>query len=259
MRNIRQNVYKLYWVLRGFFDGYVVGLPHIICTSITRILFEPKVFGGVQVLDGIAMHQSTFNEVVTDSLEFLAASDPRRFRRVQREIKLVLHIPSRTKVATYVRPLKLCHLDLELILPLQPKEAIGIVASILVHEATHGACSSKGVCANPRNIRRIERLCYLEQNRFLIRVGMDPIPWDEIEGHIRWRFLTSRIWEIGGEVRNALGRDFDMEAAAWSDRTANQNRGGGKPNLRDEDEATKTWRRRSGWWARNWRKRIWRR
>jgi hypothetical protein len=114
-----------------------------------------------------------FLGAVRSALELIEHNDEIRFRRVLREIRIVVHMPCLT-FADYSRSSRLCALDLRFFRLTADKEiAIMWLACLLVHEATHGHLHRRKLMQSGRNFNRVEMLCTLEEVRFARRIGID--------------------------------------------------------------------------------------
>jgi hypothetical protein len=81
--------------------------------------------------------------------------------------------------------------------------SVAFHACFLVHEATHGEVSARGIRMTPEFRSKVERLCVAEQNRFAARLTrMDPeryppdllrFEFNEKDWHPDWT-ATPREW-----------------------------------------------------------------
>lgn len=117
-------------------------------------------------------------KLVKASLALIRDTDPRRWRRVCKEIAWVCLMPS-IDSGSYSRVSRICSLDVSLIVreELPPAEAIELIACIVVHEATHGLLCSRGLVQTKRFHRRVEELCCREMDRFSARAGLPHRDW----------------------------------------------------------------------------------
>jgi hypothetical protein len=143
-----------------------------------------------------------FRDTLLGSLRLLKDIDARRFERVRRRVSWVVNLTldHRDKVAFYLRTNQKCVVEF---LEPSPEDSrdylIGLYAVILVHEATHGELFALGIPYTKDLRSRIERICVLEEQRFLARLSLaqpdvadklyvefDPADWEGI-----WR--TTRL------------------------------------------------------------------
>jgi hypothetical protein len=141
-------------------------------------------------------------------LDLIERVDPRRFRRVQDQIRYIVNVEL-TSTGEYWRGNKLCPVDFgRLRLLKNPEWSLHFYAGLIVHEATHGMLYSKGIPYTRDSRERVERLCQLEAKRFMMCARPE---WaDQMFGEFnasdwslswygsrwkRWRFLMKRIGE----------------------------------------------------------------
>lgn len=117
-------------------------------------------------------------KLVKASLALIRETDPRRWRRVCKEIAWVCLMPS-IDSGTYSRVSRICSLDVSMIAreELSPAETIELIACIVVHEATHGLLCSRGLVHTKRSHHRVEELCCREMDRFSTRAGLPRRDW----------------------------------------------------------------------------------
>ena len=119
----------------------------------------------------------TFGTAAVAALKKLQNYDPRRFARVQREVKFVygcyLNRASKIRLsrsgcmAIYRRICKIIMMDRDVLnLSANPEVVLKAYGCALVHEATHGLLYSRHIPYTYRTRDRIETLCLLEEARF---------------------------------------------------------------------------------------------
>lgn len=119
-------------------------------------------------------HNGPFVNRVLKALHVLKHKDPRRFRRVLRLGYIVNAVTySKMALACYIHPLRECWIDNVKFDQLDASyHTPEFFASVLVHEATHCLLCEKFGEVEDHAIRlRLEALCYIEQSRFMKRVG----------------------------------------------------------------------------------------
>lgn len=116
------------------------------------------------------------------ALRLIQSMDPRRFRRVQREIAVISAAPG-LSFASYGRPGRRCRVDFACVdtdlWQQEPEWYHWFYATVLVHEATHGAIYSRHVQYTPKLRARIERLCCAEARRFATRADREDRQWSD--------------------------------------------------------------------------------
>jgi hypothetical protein len=136
---------------------------------------------------GITICASSFSRVpgreflqrTREALELVEHFDARRFRRIQREIRFIVHteLPSG---ANYRRVGRFCCVDFARYDFAKDRDwYLRGYAATLVHEATHGAMYSRYIGYTGYRRLRIERLCRAEELRFLRRLDTPDRPWSE--------------------------------------------------------------------------------
>ncbi len=122
-----------------------------------------------------------------EALNFVNELDPRRYRRIQENIRYIQNIEHYAS-ACYA-PGEVCRIDFGR-LDYEEKEELSLYryASILVHEATHGYLKKRGIKTTKKRKIQIERICRAEENRFLsyvdsewgdkIQIKFDPKHWE---------------------------------------------------------------------------------
>ena len=145
-----------------------------------------------------------------EALELVNRFDARRFRRVQQEIRFIIHaeLPSG---ADYRRVGRFCCVDYTRYdFGKDHDWYLRCYAAALVHEATHGAIYSRHVGYTRRSRLRIEKLCHTEELRFLRRLDTPDQLWSEqIAGSFNEQYylqyyragLFSRVRTIRQRIR----------------------------------------------------------
>jgi hypothetical protein len=137
--------------------------------------FEVARFHGIILADCRKLSLQ-FERTVLGSLQLICDNDPRRFQRVRRYIQWVLNCPLSPNLhAEYHWHTRTCKIDFQEPEP-NDKEPwhriynVAFNARSLVHEATHGELAARGIAYTPENRVRAEKLCIMEENRFLKRI-----------------------------------------------------------------------------------------
>lgn len=187
---IKKLQYYVYFIGRR-----VWGLPFY---HLKRLIYwsgEMAVYRGIKICDlnEDDTDDERFLEMTKCALDLIETSDPRRFRRVLREIHRIVN-SDLLAVASYHRLHRVCRIDFgRMDFKEEPEWALRYYACTIVHEATHGHLYSKFVAYSRTTRERVERLCCLEEKRFLKTLG--------------------KAWEA------AINVDFDPEGweSAWQD------------------------------------------
>lgn len=133
---------------------------------------------GIAVMDVNPRTREQFGLVIAIALNLIRVNDPRCFARVQREIRAIMHIPSRNG-GQYTRLTKVCTIDLRPFSLVSDQELrMQLVACTIVFLATGGYFCRHGVFPTRRNHPRLEHACYAETVRFGKRIGLENSPWD---------------------------------------------------------------------------------
>ena len=110
-----------------------------------------------------------FVEKTTQALDLIHSLDLRRFARVQQHIDYILNTELYSG-GSYC-PGNVCQLDFgRWDFAQHPDWYLYMYAAAIVHEATHGHLRARGIRRTRRNKMQIERICRLEENRFLSRI-----------------------------------------------------------------------------------------
>ena len=173
--------------------------PNLIMEPFLRWLLnsvECESFDGVKIVDFSARRNviHRFQVDTVAALRLIKSVDPRRFKRIQREMPMVVN-SEYSAYATYKRLGKRCEIDYNRFdLTDHPEYYLWWYATVLVHEATHGAVYSKYIHYIPRLRSRIERLCETEARRFATKADTNARNWsntlvqqfDEKKWHKSW-------------------------------------------------------------------------
>jgi hypothetical protein len=180
--------------------------------------------------DGIALvdwdETPHFVTIVTAALKVIKENDPRRFHRVQREIRFVVNCTRPFGGGAYFSDTKACEFEFE---ALRSDEEIQFYtywyACALVHEATHGRLQSCGIPYTPDNRARIEKLCVTEERRFARRLTLpprvsawlqesqvfDPQKWERNWNTRRWKKFVLTMRRVGKRSREQSANDNTQE------------------------------------------------
>ncbi len=132
-----------------------------------------------------------FEEVIVRALDLIRNHDPRRYKRVKREIDWIANssIPGKFG-GMYKSSVKACLIHFENYSE-DHRLVSSFYAGIIVHEATHGFIETKGYEYSEDNRLQIERICFSENNRFYKRIEN---AYPEYDGLLVREFVPSD-WE----------------------------------------------------------------
>ena len=146
--------------------GFVLWAVNIGLLHLTLRLTKHRRSLGVAIVN-FAPRGTSFEAAlakVSEALALIDGYDPRRFRRITRDVKYV--IVARTRVSTvaeYWHSLRACMLDIDFVTGNSP----GVIAMLIAHEATHARLRRIPV----RSARhRVERCCVHQEIAFAERL-----------------------------------------------------------------------------------------
>lgn len=127
---------------------------------------------GVLVADITAEPQSNVRlDKVTQAMLLVHELDPRRFRRIVSDLRRIV-ITRAQSAAEYVSAASACFMDAAYV----ETRSREVLASAIVHEATHARLTKRGIPNHPELRSRIEHRCVREEIAFLRRVeGSEPL------------------------------------------------------------------------------------
>ena len=176
---------------------------------------------GIKIVD-ISQRREIDRRFHTDTvaaLHLVRSVDPRRFRRLQREIRYIVNNEA-IPFASYDPVLKACNVDYGRHEATDNAEwYMWWYAATLVHEATDGAIFSRYIEYTAKLRSRIERLCHTEERRFATRSDTPERRWsdalvgpfDEQVWHDSWNLTyfqrVRRQWTRFRESRRNAARD----------------------------------------------------
>jgi hypothetical protein len=135
-------------------------------------------YRGMQVgeCEGIGLveagqHDAEFVSTIVAAMKLIETIDPRRFALVKQRIKWIANASLFRTGGNYQHATKLCVIDFsDAVCELDRKLAVGWCAKLLVHEATHGVISGRGIPYSRKVRFRVERRCVQEEQRFVARL-----------------------------------------------------------------------------------------
>jgi hypothetical protein len=169
-----------------------------------------------------------FAKYVNQALDLVAAKDSRRYRRIRKNLRFIVHKELARASASYRPCEQACFIDLGNTLDRErtKKVSLFLLAGSLVHEATHAEIFRRGAADNRKNAVRMERICVAEQTRFASRVNAtyhaackkvfsDKSRWDGIwQEHYRmtaWQRVAA-LWRRRSESRRRSNKTVERTA-----------------------------------------------
>jgi hypothetical protein len=144
---------------------------------------------------------------VGDALELIDYYDPCRSRRLRREFKYVILARTRiSAVAEYWHSLRACVLDVDFV----TANTSAVVATLIVHEATHARLHRAGVRSDRY---RIEHCCVSQEIAFAER-----LPEPGRSALVAWaqaKRVDSDFWSETAFLTRARERLLTTRAPAW--------------------------------------------
>ena len=157
-------------------------LLRLILVRLSRIfkVFDSRLVqvGKVGEVDGITicdpcapdLEKSSFFKHTGEALSLIRKFDPKRHRRVCRYLRYIVNRPL-ISGGNFERVGKICSVDYDKHYAAGPRQwRERAYACLIIHEATHGMLDAKGIAYSKKNWEQTERLCKLEEYRFIRRV-----------------------------------------------------------------------------------------
>jgi len=142
--------------------------------------------GKITILNGaMPGHRDEFPAQVILALRLLDQQDPRRAQMVRNNLRVILDAPIISSLGQYGHEQRLCLVNYDALktdcvggYPLDDRIQAMLtieLASLLVHEATHGRLLSRGIAYTNESWMQCERICFAEEARFRNRVCGDQV------------------------------------------------------------------------------------
>lgn len=152
---------------------------------------------------------SEFIARTKQALDMIEQKDPRRFRRIQKELRYIAN-KELNMTGQYQHSIKCCFIDYgQYPFKTHPEWYLCLYAGLLVHEATHGMLYSKGIPYTRETREQIERICHREQFRCSVRIKpewrenlmeeFDPAGWHFSWYASRW----AQLWVLLRRIQNS--------------------------------------------------------
>ena len=123
---------------------------------------------GKQTVDGLLIVSDKGTEKVTEALRLIRDFDPTRYRRLLRDVRQILVTTLPASIAQWMDSLRACELDERYII--RDGTTPELVASIIVHEATHARLMRCGIGYEESLRDRVERVCLRQEIAFAARL-----------------------------------------------------------------------------------------
>ena len=150
---------------RRWWVGYLVGpLAKFFLRKLSEHSYE-----GILFIDVLALgkNKAAFLEITIQALELIACHDPRRFRRLKKEVKYIICSRPHGARMIYSRPWRLCRVDFQQYTFNSPTNDVVLEYAVdLIHEATHGYLFSKRISYTESLQSQVEKICVKEGERF---------------------------------------------------------------------------------------------
>ncbi len=131
---------------------------------------------------------------LVEALQLIKTYDPYRYRRVLREIERIWAHPLPWEWAVWVRALKRCVVDPRFVVSASPS----LIASAIVHEATHAALDRRNIGYGEQLRERVEKVCMRQELAFAAKIpGGDELR-RSIEGQLA---STTSAWLSDATLR----------------------------------------------------------
>lgn len=204
---LRAKASYLVWCLYRF------GLlwPFKLFEHFIQIAFHDAEHDGIRLVNicSLSGSEEVFLQRTREALEYISTHDPRRYRRIKREVRCIINCPL-LSTGAYSRPFRWCMVDFNrLDFATHPEWYHYYLSALLVHEATHGSFYSLWIGYTKKTRRRIERLCCLEEKRFAKRAipewaqegvgAFDPLDWQDAWHQPRSQ-RRRRLWAYAMET-----------------------------------------------------------
>lgn len=188
------------------------GVAWVISPLMRRILSQATrdTFDGIKIanIDGDEPLGQRFRRDTIDALALIKSHDPRRYHRIQRQIKYLANSRG-FGFGSYNPFQKVCQVDYQRFVDRagsgEREWHLWQYASIIVREATSGVIHSRRILYVPASRDRIERLRHTEQSRFAKRADTEERQWSEslvgeFDQHYWNKVWASTFWQKFGRM-----------------------------------------------------------
>ena len=121
---------------------------------------------------------------VANALSLIADMDPRRFLRMQGDIRQIVVTPLAKEGGAYIQRSRTCYLSEKMI----ASSSNSTIAIVLVHESTHARLDHAGIMFWRDRKARYERLCVLQEKAFTSM--LPPSMREAVESRIRMHWSS---------------------------------------------------------------------
>jgi hypothetical protein len=141
---------------------------------------------------------------LVEALQLIKSCDPYRYRRVLREIERIWAHPLPWEWAIWLPALKRCVVDPRFVLSASPS----LIASAIVHEATHAAMDQRHIGYSEQLRDRVEKVCMRQELAFAAKIP----DGDELRRNIEGRLASATSdWLTDAALRERrIKGEFEM-------------------------------------------------
>ena len=188
------------------------GVPPPKLRLIDRIVFNFVCMS--RVVDGLWLGGATQEELdrVERALQLIKEYDPQRYRRLPGYFARVLVVPLLEARGRYNARLDACEIEKQFLL--DPHTSMSMIASTIVHEATHARLRSLGFRYEESGRQREEQICGRQEMAFLTRVPNATHAREEVE----WRLNNPEDYSEAGFARRRRAAERALLDGLRSDR-----------------------------------------
>lgn len=178
-------------------------------------------------VDGISLatirlkQKQVFQKTLEESLRLIRKHDPRRYARLIKHFRWIFNSPLRKGMeAMFCSSTQSCVIDFHWLPGADHDLMAAFYACILVHESTHAIIESRGIQYRGEERRRIEGLCFAEQNRFAARLSAaEPDKYPARLLHINFDDTFWKSFYLG-RVTRGMSKLSRLVAKAKAERAA---------------------------------------
>lgn len=123
---------------------------------------------GKRTVDGLLIVSDKGTEKIIEALRLIRDFDPARYGRLLRDVRQILVTTLPASAAQWVDSLQACELDERYII--REGTTLELVASLIVHEATHARLMRCGIGYEETLRDRVERVCLRREMAFAARL-----------------------------------------------------------------------------------------
>jgi hypothetical protein len=152
---------------------------------------------------------------VTEALDLLRTHSPQRFGRVRRSIRGFMVFGKSDEYASYHRATRICELNEKFLAT--PEATVTAIATVLVHEATHGWLFDLGIPYDEPKRHRVELICFKAE---LLTAQRLPDSESELVRCRNAMSMTPEYFSDASRLERNVGRLRELGCPEWIIRTA---------------------------------------